>query len=90
MRSIETRFESHEGLVPLSQCGRCERFTEYDACRAYPRGIPAAILSDTHDHTAPYEGDGGLLFEARPLPTRPKKTKRKRIQGKLAARKAKG
>ena len=33
-------------------------------CDAFPRGIPAEILSGANDHTGPVEGDDGLLYLA--------------------------
>lgn len=31
-------------------------------CRAFPDGIPAAILDSTADHRQPVEGDNGIQF----------------------------
>jgi hypothetical protein len=39
------------------------------ACEAFPKGIPKAIIFGEHDHTKPYRGDGGKLFESIGEPT---------------------
>jgi hypothetical protein len=52
------------------QCTDCKRL-DWDrissscdyVCEAFPNGIPEAILFGDHDHTKPYRGDGGKLFE---------------------------
>ncbi|MCY4293966.1 MAG: hypothetical protein OXC58_03895 [Acidimicrobiaceae bacterium] len=33
-------------------------------CKAYPKGIPEAILDNEVDHREPYEGDGGIQFKS--------------------------
>jgi hypothetical protein len=32
-------------------------------CEAFPRKIPAEIFDNRFDHTKPYNGDRGILFE---------------------------
>jgi len=32
-------------------------------CSAFKGGIPFKIIAGEHDHTEPYEGDGGIRFE---------------------------
>jgi len=46
-------------------CCQC-RWSNGPTCRAFPGGIPEAILTGEHDHRQPYPGDGGILFA--PLP----------------------
>ena len=46
-----------------NQCIGCTRFM-FGVCAAYPDGIPVEILNGTVDHTKPYKGDHGILFEA--------------------------
>ena len=33
-------------------------------CDAFPQRIPVEILLGNHDHDEPFEGDGGIRFEA--------------------------
>lgn len=35
-------------------------------CRAFPGGIPLAILMDRFDHRLPYPGDGGITWTPDP------------------------
>lgn len=49
------------------QCRKCRWWAEgTTTCRAYPDGIPRAILTGSYDHTKPYSGDRGFRFQ--PLP----------------------
>jgi hypothetical protein len=32
-------------------------------CAAYPKGIPDEIIEGKVDHTEPYKGDGGKVYE---------------------------
>lgn len=56
-------------MIKLPQCALCRHFnTENPSeqnCTAFPDGIPADILHNRFDHTAPYPGDAGIRFEAR-------------------------
>jgi hypothetical protein len=48
------------------QCLHCQQLrgrSEVIRCRAFPRGIPEAILGGLFDHTKPYAGDHGIRFE---------------------------
>jgi hypothetical protein len=50
------------------QCYACAHF-DRDApprefrCGAYPDGIPVPIQANKHDHSKPYPGDHGILYE---------------------------
>lgn len=33
-------------------------------CRAFPDGIPEAIITQEADHRVPFDGDNGILFES--------------------------
>ena len=60
------------GDMPVTmseQCATCKNWTHALRCRAYPGNIPEAILAGKHDHTTPFEGDGGILYD--PIPTPP-------------------
>lgn len=65
-----------EARPTSGQCARCIfKMAGRLACVAFPRSIPAAIISGVYDHTKPYEGDGGIGFVPlrgpRPLDPRP-------------------
>lgn len=55
---------------PLScqQCFICAHLfhNENLKCKAFPKGIPSAILSREHNHEKPYPGDNGIRFQ--PIP----------------------
>lgn len=36
-----------------------------ETCTAFPEGIPADILANRFDHTAPYPDDAGIRFEGK-------------------------
>ena len=59
-----TRFEM---MVAMSkQCIDCNHLRlKPITCNAYPKGIPKFILDGKHDHTKPYKGDNGILYERR-------------------------
>lgn len=47
-----------------NQCGHFHRdFASVITCKAFPEGIPDAILSGDNDHRAPFPGDHGIRFE---------------------------
>lgn len=47
------------------QCPTCVHLRDRIrwTCDAFSNGIPAPILTGDHDHTNPYPGDGGILYE---------------------------
>lgn len=54
----------HDGELGISQCVWCRhRATDGRHCRAFPGGIPEAIIKNRHDHREPYDGDQGIRFE---------------------------
>lgn len=42
--------------------------SERPYCSAFPDGIPVEIAYGDNDHTKPYPGDGGILYEKSDLP----------------------
>lgn len=50
---------------PPPQCPSCRNLIDRERwrCRAYPLGIPAAILVGRWDHRRPFPGDNGIRFE---------------------------
>lgn len=62
------RFGWEEGdttAITPPQCSVCANLIDPELwqCRAFPDGIPAAILTGAFDHTKPYLGDHGVRFE---------------------------
>ena len=48
------------------QCLDCKRLEQTPGpwhCKAFPEGIPEEIYGGSHDHTKPFRGDNGILFE---------------------------
>ena len=46
-----------------TQCLGCRHYLGAITCDAYPDGIPEPVVTGEHDHTSPYPGDNGILFE---------------------------
>jgi hypothetical protein len=52
--------------IGLPQCEGCKHLFRDEkgySCEAFPRAIPEEILTGEHDHTKPFEGDKGIMFE---------------------------
>lgn len=49
--------------VETGQCATCRFRADGQTCRAFPRGIPHEIFTGKRDHTKPYPGDRGFLYE---------------------------
>jgi hypothetical protein len=63
-RTLNGDVQISNGELGISQCVWCRHRSEGgQRCRAYPKGIPRAILMNLHDHRDPYEGDFGVRFE---------------------------
>jgi hypothetical protein len=63
-RTLDGDIHYSNGDLEISQCVWCQhRLSNGRRCRAFPGGIPDAILRNRHDHRLPYEGDSGLRFE---------------------------
>lgn len=62
-------------IVYPRQCMACKNIdleSPAFTCRAFPDGIPAAILSNEFDHAGPFKGDRGIRFDPIDKPTGPK------------------
>ena len=63
--------EYQEGMLTIlrPQCKSCTHYQGYldgaHRCTAFPLAIPVVILTNEFDHTQPFPGDGGILFEKR-------------------------
>lgn len=46
-------------------CFHCKHLatSEKRECKAFPDGIPIEIWNGNNDHTKPYKGDNGIMFE---------------------------
>jgi len=45
------------------QCMSCKHYSTANRCVAFPSGIPKEIYYGEHDHSKPFKGDNGILFE---------------------------
>lgn len=48
------------------QCTTCKHLSDDLSvlqCKAFPHGVPDAIIYGTHDHREPYPGDHGIQYE---------------------------
>lgn len=51
-------------MAQSEQCLNCNHYWMGQlACKAFPNGIPAEVFTGRHDHTKPFHGDNGILFE---------------------------
>lgn len=57
-------------MMKFPQCTSCKhldrdtiRSIKSTSCKAFPNGIPMEVWDYKHDHTQPYPGDNGILFE---------------------------
>lgn len=63
--------------MPISPCFMCRHYTQDLKCRAFPRGIPKAILNGLFEHTRPYPKQGNdIVFTPKLAPR-----KKRRQQG---------
>ncbi|MDQ2810166.1 MAG: hypothetical protein M3Z04_25080 [Chloroflexota bacterium] len=52
--------------VVCSPCMTCiHKYMDGPTCKAFPKGIPQAIISRENDHTQPYPGDHGIQYTPR-------------------------
>lgn len=58
------RFTSDNMEALSTQCEGCKHMlVRNTTCTAYPEGIPNSIISGAVDHSTPYMGDNGIVFE---------------------------
>ena len=52
-------------VIKPAQCTICRHLRDDRrwTCAAFPKGIPAAILTNRADHTLPFPGDKGIRFD---------------------------
>jgi len=63
-RTLSGDVQYNDGDLGISQCVWCRhRSAGGRRCRAFPKGIPEAIIKNRHDHRDPYDGDFGVRFE---------------------------
>lgn len=49
-------------MMPV-QCVMCANYKGESKCKAFPKGIPAEIITGEFVHDEPYKGDNGIMFE---------------------------
>lgn len=57
------RFVWNAGDLAVPACFACRYLRKRGRCKAFPGGIPEAIITGENDHTEPYPGDNGIRFE---------------------------
>ena len=63
-RTLTGDVQYNNGELGISQCVWCRhRSAGGRHCRAFPKGIPEAIIKNRHDHRSPFNGDYGVRFE---------------------------
>lgn len=63
-RTLKGDVHYADGELGISQCVWCRhRYADGRSCKAYPQGIPEAIVKNRHDHREPFDRDGGVRFE---------------------------
>jgi hypothetical protein len=55
--------ESRYIISPTCNLCRHRTLDTSHTCAAFPDGIPRQIWNGQHDHTTPFPGDHGILFE---------------------------
>jgi hypothetical protein len=71
------RFTWKEGDLCFPSCNSCRNLFRGSligdsvaemalTCKAYPDGIPKAIIGYDHDHRTPFEGDNGTQYDPDP------------------------
>lgn len=51
--------------LTVSQCVKCKHWLLNGVCKAFPSGVPTVILGNMVDHSEPFEGDHGIVFQPR-------------------------
>ena len=60
------RFTWQPADITISLCVTCvHKYPMGAICKAFPEGIPDAILTGEFDHRKPYKGDKGIQYEER-------------------------
>lgn len=63
-QTLSADVQYNDGKLGISQCVWCRhRSADGRRCKAFPKGIPEAILSNRHDHRYAFDGDYGVRFE---------------------------
>jgi len=63
-RTLKGDVHYTDGELGISQCVWCRhRSADGRRCRAFPEGIPDAIVTNRHDHRNPFDRDHGVRFE---------------------------
>lgn len=63
IQGIDDTVFDHPVYSPVCTLCRHLKSLEYRTCTAFPDGIPYEIWDGENDHTKPYKGDNGILFE---------------------------
>jgi hypothetical protein len=60
-------------MLPI-QCASCKHYRDKLQCDAFPKRIPAEILSGEFDHSEPYPGDNGIRYEPKSIQEQERRT----------------